>query len=193
MTAQISDRITWRDEEYSVVATSRPIEFNPFRHGFHPVSPSTACWDGFWCEYLVTDEALLLDTLHIFHEDGRYPEFHGVKPYIDESDRSPMAEYSGLNFPIDYSGRIVSGGGFLSSYYLHRPHQRAWAYEHVVELTFEHGRVTECADHSEFVAQLREAIKRSPADFYFMQDTDMIRCLEESFPHDPRVRAWWLQ
>ena len=192
MTAQITDQYTYKGEEYSIIAMTESIEFDPEQYGFHPEAPHTACWRGYWCEFLITDEALLLDTLHIYSGDHDYPEFNGVQPQASKEEWDDMATYYGLNFPIDYSGSIVLGSGFLERYYIHMGFQRAWAYENVIELVFKHGRVTDRKDHGETVAKIREEIDRDPEGFRDRMHADIPRFVDNSFSLDTSIKAWWI-
>ena len=60
MTAQIGDKYKYQKQEFTIVALSSRMLFDPKDFGLEPNSRSTACWRGYWCEYDITDEELLL-------------------------------------------------------------------------------------------------------------------------------------
>lgn len=192
MTAQIADHFSYKGEGYSIVAMKGEIKFNPKKYGFHPESPSSACWRGYWCEFLVTDDSLVLDKLHIFQREHDYPEFNGVRAELNQEGWDRMPVYNDLNFKINYTGSIVLGKGFLDKYYIHMGYQRAWAYETVIELVFEKGKVVNRIDHSDFVAKIREGIEEDPAGFWKKIDPDVGTFVDESFSLDARIKAWWI-
>ena len=49
----------------SVPAVSAPKNFHPEEYGFRPVSPHTACWRGYFCQYDITD-----DHIDVLYKDG---------------------------------------------------------------------------------------------------------------------------
>lgn len=81
--------------------------------------------------------------------DGNYPEINGKLPtpesfYFDiykdgKQEYDGSYEYKDLGMPIDFTGKIVLGDGFLQKYYIHMGFQRAWAYERLIELDIEEG------------------------------------------------------
>ena len=80
MTAQIGDRFRLEDTEYSVVAISNPIKFDPRVYRITPVPACTACRRGYWCVYNITEEGIFLEDLYINSQDDYYPEINGVLP-----------------------------------------------------------------------------------------------------------------
>ena len=86
MTAQIGDIYRHKQEEYTIVAASAPLSFDPENYGLEPHMISTACCRGYWCEYDITDDGLFLDKLYLFNKDGNYPQFLGktVLPAVNE-------------------------------------------------------------------------------------------------------------
>ena len=168
------------------------MRFNPREYGFTPIAPHTALWRGFWCEYKVLNDRLVLDTLHIYQDRGiPYPPLNGVGPEFSGRDGS-MAEYHDLNMTVNYNGSIVLGKDFLQQYYIHMGFQRAWAYKTVIELIFKDGAVVERKDHSDYVAKLREKIDADPQSFKTQLTGDIHKFVEDSFSLEPSVKAWWI-
>ncbi|MDO4837648.1 MAG: hypothetical protein Q4B32_04570 [Clostridia bacterium] len=191
MTAQIADEYKVSGKKYEIIAMSAPVTFDPSDYGFHPTAPHTACWRGYWCDYKVTSKQLMLDKLHIYCGDDCYPVFRGVTPQNDPVGGGSMKLYKGLNQLVDYDGSLVLGRGFINRYYIHMGFQRAWAYEEVKELVFEHGMVVRTVDHSDFVAALREQIDHDPKFMNDLQD-NIIKFVHDSFSLDAKTKAWWI-
>ena len=56
MTAQIGDIYKYKKKEFTVVALSSVMLFDPKNYGMEPHASSTACWRGYWCEYAIEDD-----------------------------------------------------------------------------------------------------------------------------------------
>ena len=77
MTAQISDSFTYQGNSYTIVAISANRKlFTPEDYGLHPDSIETSCWDGYWCEFEISD-VLYLQRLAVHCDDGNYPDICG--------------------------------------------------------------------------------------------------------------------
>jgi len=161
-TAQISHKYTFGDKTYSIVALSNPLEFDPTTYGILPKSPHTASWVGYWCEYDISENGIVLRNLHINSYGGYYPEINGVDAVAEINGDFPpdFHLYEGVNLEMEYTGRIAAGTDFLPEYYIHMGYQRAWAYKELVEFVFEKGKLVETIDHSLMAANIREEINK---------------------------------
>ena len=74
MTAQISDKYTYKGDKYSIVAISNPINFHPKRFGLNPISICTSCWNVYWCEYDITEKGIFLEELFVHDANKKYPK-----------------------------------------------------------------------------------------------------------------------
>jgi len=195
MTAQIGDIYKFEDIKYSIVALNNPIKFDPATYGITPKAPHTACWAGYWCEYDISEDGIVLRDLHINSEDNYYPEINGVQPLIEleEDSFSYFHLYKGINLAMEYTGRIVAGADFLWNYYLHMGYQRAWAYEKLLEFSFEDGKLIETIDHSLMAAKLRTEIDEDPNEFMEKIRGDIFSYVDESFSFDFASKCWWLE
>lgn len=59
MTAQVGDRFIYKEDNYSIVAISNPIQFNPLDYGIKPVACCSACWNGYWLFMEYTGKILI--------------------------------------------------------------------------------------------------------------------------------------
>lgn len=170
MTAQISDEITYNGEQYTLAAVSELIKFDPREYGFKPSSASTACRQGFWCEYAVEGGALLMKRLHIHTEDEVYPEFNGASPVLPPAiDRDAkviqVTTYDSLmgtvtyeaDMPMHYNGRMMLGRGFISEYFMNIGFPATLGFRDLLELVFEDGILQQVSDRSGDAALLRKA------------------------------------
>ena len=196
MTGQIGDKYRYSGEDYTIVAISPPIEFDPVQYGITPAAANTACWAGYWCEYDISDSGIVLSNLYVNARDANYPPINGVSAQAEPSEESfaYMGHhlYEGIDIPMDYTGRIVAGAGFLREYYIHMGYQRAWAYETLIEFVFENGRLIETVDHSFDAAKIREGILDNPDGLNGRKQEDIEKFVADSFSLDYRVKLWWL-
>ena len=175
MTAQVPDTYLYEGKEYSIVAMSKRINFNPLKYGIDPQWTCTACWTGYSVDYSVEDSKLLLKRLWISKSASGYPDVNGIKVKKLEKSGIFSYVYENVNITINYTGKIVIGNGFIDKYYTHTAFmsQRPWAYDKALELIFEKGILVDVLDHSETVRAVREEI-------------DADRNIDEYFKY------WWI-
>ena len=58
MTAQVGDRFIYKEDNYSIVAISNPIQFKLLDYGIKPVVCCTTCWNEYWCDYYIFKKEL---------------------------------------------------------------------------------------------------------------------------------------
>lgn len=211
MTAQIGDIYKHKNKEYSIVAMSAPINFYPHDYGLNPQSRCTACWNGYWCEYHIEDDMLLLKNLFMYNSEGNYPPLNGVKiaertyheavcmtlgekksKKIMMEDNMGHREYRNVNLPIEYTGKILVGDEFIQEYYIHMGYQRAWAYKKLLEFVFETGKLTKTIDHSDMAEQMRIEL-RDGNKMIDNEQHDIPLFVEKSFSLDMKDKAWWIE
>lgn len=195
MTAQVGDRFIYKGDDYSIVAISEPIQFNPLDYGIKPVACCTACWNGYWCDYHISAEGIILENLYINAEDDYYPEINNVSP---QKDGKKSFEYMGhhlyrnLNIFMEYTGKILIGKGFINKYYIHMGYQRAWAYEVLEELVFDNGKLVRTVDHSEMAKKLRKEIENKAGEIK-EESYNIPVFVEKSFSLEMKDKAWWIK
>lgn len=211
MTAQIGDIYKYEKKEFTIVALSSAMLFDPKNFGMEPHPSSTACYRGYWCEYSIENDELLLKDLYLFNSDGKYPPLNGVEVSPQEfkeyecykgnnkkSEKVTMPAYFGhrvyrdVNMPIPYTGKILLGDGFMREYYIHMGFQRGWAYKKLIELVFEEGILVECNDLSHIAKAQREAMKKDDADPHHPDGGNIPKFVEDSFSLDYADKAWWM-
>jgi hypothetical protein len=65
MTAQINDKVFYRQQEYDMAGVNGTGLFTPQEYGMRPARLSTACWRGYHCGYDLADGLLRLMDLTI--------------------------------------------------------------------------------------------------------------------------------
>ncbi len=161
MTAQIHDSILLKDKKFSIVGINGNELFNPVDFNLHPFSSMTSCWRGYVCEYKVSDNKLLLNTLQInLHQRG--PVINGVESLFSNATFNNI--YTDLHMPIDFTGEILAADKFIRKLYVHMGFHPAWKYETVYELVISHGSVLNTKDVSEQMARLREQMHHQLLD-----------------------------
>lgn len=211
MTAQIGDIYKYQKKEYTIVALSSAMLFDPKNFGLEPHASSTACWRGYWCEYAIDNDELLLKDLYLFNSEDNYPPFNGVEVspqefkeydcYVGKGEKPKKVTrpvhfghrlYKDVNLQIPYTGRILLGDGFMREYYIHMGFQRGWAYKKLIELVFEEGVLLECNDLSHIAKAQREAIKAKGENPRYPDDGNIPKFVDESFSLDYADKAWWI-
>jgi hypothetical protein len=162
MTAQISDVVIYREQEYDLAGVKGDGLFEPHHHGLSPQVRCTACWRGFWCRYRVDNDKLFLDRVALYSDDSCL-ELFGVKPR--PPDDEPMGfdvEYRDLRAKLPYTGGLLLARGFIEALYVHMGHHPAWKYREVHELLFDDGNLIAAHDRSNQMETLRDRLSRDP-------------------------------
>ncbi len=207
MTAQIGDIYKYQKKECTIVALSDANPFDPKDFGLEPHAISSACWRGYWCEYAIENDKLLLKNLYLYNEDDNYPQFNGVEvspPEFEEykcnGGKKVTMEanfghrvYREVNMPISYTGKILLGDGFIQEYYIHMGFQRGWAYKKLIELVFEEGILLECNDLSHIAKAQREAMKQGSVNPRRPSGDNIPKFVEDSFSLDYADKVWWIK
>jgi hypothetical protein len=164
VTAQASDIVIYKGGQFNLAAYSNGEPFDPSKHGYKPVMASTACWRGYLCKYKIENGRLLLDKLHINHQESNLPVSKKEQPPNLNSSVASVSKQSFLglwlfedvNLPLDYSGGLIVARGFIRSLYVHMGFQPIWKYEVVHELIFNSGELQTESDLSSRMAEIRE-------------------------------------
>jgi len=183
MTAQISDIIFYSNNQYSIVALEKELPFHPKNYGLEPQPVSTACYRGYYCEYSLIENQLVLSKLNIGLKEDK-PAINGIQPQKGKHfETSGFWEYNDLNIPIDYSGGMVIGSQLILEFYIHMGFQRPHSFKEVFELIIDKGKLIECIDHSKRMEEIRDMIgkKRQSKDTSAISHDDVSRFVEDSF------------
>ncbi len=166
VTAQVPDFVLVDGIEYALAGVSGEGLFDPSEHGIKPRAISSACWRGYVCWYELASGQLRLSRLVV--GGGTKHQGRGLAGG-DELLGAPVAaargsfwegcwEVAALAKLMPFTGGLLLGADFVASTYVHMGHHPAWKYRQVVEVLVADGSVTEIADRSTEMAQLRERI-----------------------------------
>ena len=155
MTAQRHELLGYQGKKYSILAIENEFPFSPQDYGFNPVMLHTGCYRGYYSLFAVKENELLLDKLFVNQEE-ELPVWRGVEPVTGEDVKWT---YAGLDLPIDYTGGIIVGDGFLHKYYQHMGYQYPHCYEEVLEFKFTGGELEDVIDKSDEAEAAREVLE----------------------------------
>ncbi|MBH8575287.1 hypothetical protein I8752_20180 [Nostocaceae cyanobacterium CENA369] len=164
MTAQISDRVFYQEQEFSITAINGSGLYNPQQDGISPTSFSTACYRGYVCIYKVFEEYLYLKQLNIglklkdrlTAKYGKGLRLFDINPKYNNYDSSVV--YEEINKLIYFSGGLLLGKDFIGEMYVHLGHHPAYKFQEVYELIFAEGKLAKSTDISQKIAEFRGAI-----------------------------------
>jgi hypothetical protein len=158
MTAQISDRFIYKGQEFSLIGIEGEGLAKPEDFEMKPVAMHTACYRGFFSIYEITEKGIFLREMGIKEDMGNYKPINDVWPTMEEYG----ALYKDIDLLISFSGKIRLAKDFIEERYIHMGFQKPSAYETVIDLIFEDGRIVEINDRSKEV----EAIRKSGKERY---------------------------
>ena len=133
MTIQVNDKVIFADIKYEIIEidnqdiererelqrklvgfgkTFRRKGFNcaffPQNYGMNPGGTTcSACWRGYICSYVVTEEQLYVDALELTEATGFYPAINGV--FSRPCDGIFEQRYEGMNLPLAFNGMMEIG------------------------------------------------------------------------------------
>lgn len=146
---------------FALAASTGTGLFDPTAHGLTPVDRCTALYRGFFCEYAVEQDRLVLETLNIYQDDEKV--LFGVLPRT-EPDGFGWSTYHALNYPVPFTGGVLIGrDSDKKLWYRAGSHTPAWLYHWVHELVFEGGRLVLAANRSRQIAQYRATFATTPS------------------------------
>lgn len=158
MTGQISDMFLYEGAEYKLIGCDAPF-VTPHLFGMKTKMLHTACYRGYICTFEIANGHILLRKMIMRELNANYLPIGGVEPSFD--DRRTTATYDNLGVPITYSGTLRIANGLIPSLRIHMGHQKASAFETVLDIEVSEGRITEVRDRSaEALARRGEFAKR---------------------------------
>jgi hypothetical protein len=152
VTAQIPDSVLVSGVGYQIIGVKGEGLLHPIDFGMQCRMMHTACYRGYIAQYEVRDGQLVLTRIHI-QAEGEVLPIDGISPNQPFEHNRPV--YEGLNVPAPFTGGLLLGRDFIQSMYVHMGFQKPIAYEEVVELHLEDGRVANIFDHSKNLAKKR--------------------------------------
>lgn len=160
MSGQFADLYRCNGIDYELIQREPRNCIDPAKFDLKPDRDCcSACWSGYWCDFTIIDGRLLLQDLHVQTVDDYYPTIAGVA--VQGPDKPwNLPVYRDLYIPIQWTGKVLVGDGFMNEYYVHLGYQRIWAYQVIKELIFTDGDLVEMNDLSELGEQLRPLVPK---------------------------------
>ncbi|MCI0711101.1 MAG: hypothetical protein L0154_13170 [Chloroflexi bacterium] len=166
MTAQITDTVFYQNSKHEIVGIKGKGLIDPTNFGLNPIMIHTACYRGYYLEYSVLNDKLLLTRMNVKDSNETYPPISGVEPSLlyyeshdgEKRERSERC-YEGLRVPVPFSGGLLIARDFIREMYVHMGFQKPTSFRAVHELLVDNGNITRMIDHSESVSKLRRKMQ----------------------------------
>jgi hypothetical protein len=159
VTQQQPDLVDYLGRVHAVTAVDGSDLFDPLRYGWTAPFLSTACWRGYLAKYAVVDGHLRLVEVEIGPKADP-PDLFGTPP----SPAGPQARYpnalvyTGLSAPVEFTGRMLVGRGYVSVGRLGVGYAPAWFFSTVHDLEFDDDRLVGATDVSDELAEVRDRL-----------------------------------
>lgn len=188
MTIQIKDALHYEGTVWSVIRTDGNNRFSPADLNLHPQGIQTNIRHGWWADYRVNRERLLVQNLYIHTGDEQYPAVCGTE--AQEAEYPGHRVYRGIDAPCAFTGRILIGKGFIPGYMSRSYGILPWGYRQLCTLYFEDGILKETADETGTAAAVRIAAER-----YFGCGPVRAEEMTEWITQDDvlKQKAWWIE
>ena len=167
MATQASDSVVHRETNYKLARRAGAGLLNVFAAlGYRPQGICTACDAGYLAEYSVMDRRLFLSGLRVEPPGEFYAPNHVgelPEPFGAPGNRGGLLGvfyYEGLSEPMDFTGGLILGDGFIRDLYFHGGSHPAWKYTQVLELIFDSDVLVEEYDRSASMADYRSQHER---------------------------------
>lgn len=179
MSAQIMDSIMINNVEYFITdVTDFRRLFIPDEYGLDPTMRCTACYRGYWCRYQIKDMQFHLKDLWMFNGNDQYPLLNGVdilsRRNVAQSQKETSSvmgheKYADVDLLVPYSGKILVGKDEIYQYRRKGGIQNCWAYETMLECTFENGCLVSLLDYTRVAEMIRDYIDRERSSAMFVK------------------------
>lgn len=193
MTAQATDAVLLHGERFLICGVNGSELADPSQWGLKPEMPSTACYRGWVAEYRI-DDRIELANLYVFHDAGlpvknrkpNGPVINGIAPQEPDASGSAIGFnclYKDLGLPIQFTGGLLLGTGFVRGLMVNMGFHPFWKFEKVHELMFEQGRVLSCVDKSEVASTVREKhlVNGLPGRPDLSRESEVAAWIDQSF------------
>jgi hypothetical protein len=156
MTAQIPDTLIYNGDRYRIIGLKGAGLPTPADFEMETFMMSTACYRGYYAQYSIQEDQLVLSEITLRAREGNYKPIQGIEP--ETAEYGTAGCYSNLHVPVHFSGGLLLGKDFIDAMYVHMGFQKPTSFEVVIELLVEDGHISRIIDHSEKIAAMREDI-----------------------------------
>jgi len=191
MTIQISDKFSFKGEEYAICGVRGGELFSPKEHDLDTHSTSSGCWRGYQAFYNIIDDHLVIDNLFINLEEEKKindkqpkilgkPDFN-KEPSIESNWNFFKFYYTELLLKLNFTGAVLIAKDFVEAMGAHMGFQKPMAYETVIELKIKNGKLIEEIDKSKIMARRREEMYGKGSTPKSESDEDLEEWVSDSF------------
>ena len=108
MTAQISDKVFFQNDWYWTIPSLESPLFDPSQYQMVPQEASSGCWRGYYCEFNVFQNLLVLESLYIrLNESSSSKNPHLIiGPTINKINPRSGMEFNSLDKKLDFTSFI---------------------------------------------------------------------------------------
>ena len=97
--------------------------------------------------------------------DSEPPRVEGhTGRWLRSGINSHCVKYSAMAVPMKFTGGILACDGFIAEHYVHMGFHPAWKFEHVEELLFEDGKLTNRENVSSRLAEIRSELAANSSE-----------------------------
>ena len=174
MTSQIPDQMLYKDCLFKIIGVKGDRLFTPDDFDLKVGPWKSICWRGYIVTYSCINKHLYLTELHVGnivpgHDwvsiNDVQPETHYTRYWTSSSNeegiqREDGKKYFNINLESHFSGGILMGADLISALLVNMGYAKPYQYEHVYELLFHEGTLTQETDHSGKAHEWRESLIR---------------------------------
>ena len=169
MTGQVPDIVIYDRNSFALLGVDGKNLFTPSDVGIKRTPlVNTACSRGYMRFFRIEGKELFLDKISL--NTDKIVKINGVQSNNLEEGMK-VRFYNNLNFKMNYSGRLLLAKDFLDEFYIHMGFQKPYAFQTVLEVSFENGNIIRIVDLSDEMKKIRkmESIEQHllPEDIWF--------------------------
>lgn len=214
MSASPGGRYYYESEKWDPLYHLGDWPFDPDEFGLKEITPILCSGGGYWAEYKIQDDSIIMDTLHIRTSDDRYPAINGinvaeiryqeyekcyrkngetVKEIVKFDFDLGYRRYCGLNIFIPFTGRLLLGKDVVDKYRSLARYTEYWIFKTIKEFSFEEGILTNVYDHSYTarIAQRETDRLLKDKETYYWDSVN--KFVKKNLKQEYVEKTWWLK
>jgi len=156
VTAQVPDKVIYKEEKFDLVGVSGNELLNPEIFGIKLMSAGTACYNGYILTFKCDNDEFILDELLIRTREEPV-NINGVKAEKYEGPLKFMFshEYKNLQLKTNFTGEIYIARDFIEEMYVHMGYQSPTAFRKVFGFIIKDDKIIEVKDLSKIMEEKR--------------------------------------
>lgn len=179
MTAQINDTFIFENVEYSLISASHSFGIKPMEYGITPQYIETSCWRGYWNEYGLQNNQVVLKNIFVNSAHNRYPKIVGKRPCLFLRENG-YHKYKDLNIELNYTGQLLIARKYLWECRYDACFDEPWEYEVLIKLIFKNGLLSTTENYYDIAQQTREFLLENPEKRHMFFRYEFLKKLYDS-------------